>query len=223
MPHLPGAYAFALPTDEALGAIAGVSPGGVVELGAGTGFWARLLADRGVDVAAFDVAPPPSAQNRWFAGVTPWYPVRPGDESVAEGHASRTLLLVWPTRNEDWAAAAVERYTSAGGQCVVFVGEGPGGSTGDDRLHALLGEYERCWSCAYGAHGGACVCGIRPRWLHRQVIELPRGHGGDLRIYRPDDSCPPLRPTPPQATRTRWWRRLIGRRLPRRAGQAGMA
>jgi hypothetical protein len=42
---LPWAYAFALPTDEALGAIAAVSPDGVVELGAGPGFWARLLAD----------------------------------------------------------------------------------------------------------------------------------------------------------------------------------
>jgi hypothetical protein len=45
MPHLPWAYAFALPTDGALGAIAAVSPDGVVELGAGPGFWARMLAD----------------------------------------------------------------------------------------------------------------------------------------------------------------------------------
>src|ERR671925_199912 len=115
---------------------------GVVQIGAGTGYWARLLRDRGVDVVAFDIAPPPSPDNPWFAGVTPWYPVRHGDESAVDRFPERTLLLVWPTRAEDWGAAAVERFATAGGERLAFVGEAHGGRTGDERFHALLGELD---------------------------------------------------------------------------------
>lgn len=52
-------YGFAVPSDEALTAIERCSPRGVVELGAGTGYWAFLLQQRGVDVVAFDVEPAP--------------------------------------------------------------------------------------------------------------------------------------------------------------------
>ncbi len=45
-------YGFSVPTDEALQLIASVSPQWVVEVGAGTGYWARLLNDVGVDVVA---------------------------------------------------------------------------------------------------------------------------------------------------------------------------
>ena len=133
-------YGFAVPTDAALDAIVACSPRGVLELGAGTGHWAALLARRGVDVVAYDVAPPPSPANAWFAGVQPWHHVHPGDERVVEECAERSLLLVWPTRNETWASDAVDRYHAAGGHHVVFVGEGPGGRTGDSGFHARLGE-----------------------------------------------------------------------------------
>jgi hypothetical protein len=52
-------YAFGVPTEEALAAIAAVSPRGVVEIGAGSGYWAALLRDRGVRVEAYDIAPEP--------------------------------------------------------------------------------------------------------------------------------------------------------------------
>ena len=90
-------YGFAVPTDAALDAIVACSPRGVLELGAGTGHWAALLARRGVDVVAYDVAPPPSPANAWFAGVQPWHDVHHGDERVVEECAERSLLLVWPT------------------------------------------------------------------------------------------------------------------------------
>ena len=41
-------YGFAVPNDEALDLIVAWSPEGVVELGAGVGYLARLLADRGM-------------------------------------------------------------------------------------------------------------------------------------------------------------------------------
>ena len=53
-------YSWAMPSEEALRCIVRHSKmcAGIVEVGAGTGFWAALLASRGVDVLAFDKAPP---------------------------------------------------------------------------------------------------------------------------------------------------------------------
>ena len=56
---------------------------------------------------------------------------------MAAEHPNRTLLLCWPSYDEPWAAEAVDCYQ---GDTVVYVGEGVGGCTGDDRLHELFGE-----------------------------------------------------------------------------------
>ena len=54
-------YSFGVPDDAALEAIARRAP--IVELGAGTGYWAHLLRARGVDCLAFDLAPPNRSPN----------------------------------------------------------------------------------------------------------------------------------------------------------------
>ena len=53
-------YSWAMPNEEALRCVVHHSKtcAGIVEVGAGTGFWAALLASLGVDVLAFDKAPP---------------------------------------------------------------------------------------------------------------------------------------------------------------------
>ena len=50
-------YAWSVPCEEALRSIAQASPNGVLELGAGTGYWASLLRSRGVPVACYDRVP----------------------------------------------------------------------------------------------------------------------------------------------------------------------
>jgi hypothetical protein len=182
-----GATGFAVPTDAALDAIVACSPRGVLELGAGTGHWAALLARRGIDVVAYDVAPPPSPANAWFAGVRPWHHVHRGDERVVEECAERSLLLVWPTRNETWASDAVDRYHAAGGHHVVFVGEGPGGRTGDSGFHARLGETAGCIACTYGVADTACTCGIAAYWTRTSRTTLPPWQGAEtaLHVYVP--------------------------------------
>jgi hypothetical protein len=202
-------YAFAVPTEEALRTVADASPGGVVEVGAGTGWWAHLLAERGVDVVAFDADPPPSPTSKWFAGSAPWHPVGRADESVVADHPGRTLLLVWPTRNEDWGGDAVARFAAAGGERLAYAGEAVGGRTGDDRLHALLGDLDRCWRCAYGVEDALCVCGVRPLWRRTATVELPHwdGYGDDLHLYERDRDAAPLGPAPPGRRGGRWGRR----------------
>lgn len=198
-------YSFAVPYEGALAAIGRISPCGVIEIGAGTGYWARLLHERGVGVVAVDVAPAPSAHNKWFAETPAWWDVEEGDESAVDDHGSRTLLLVWPTRNETWPADAVVRFAAAAGERLVCVGEEPGGRTGDDQFHSLVGDLDRCWSCAYGVTTTACVCGTTPLFERVETIEIPRWRGfrDELRIYRRILDRRPLSARPERGSRWR--------------------
>jgi hypothetical protein len=51
-------YSCGIPTDASLAALAALGTP-LAELGCGTGYWARLLRARGVDVVAYDIRPPP--------------------------------------------------------------------------------------------------------------------------------------------------------------------
>jgi hypothetical protein len=185
--ELTRSYAFAVPTESAIAAIVSTDRSGIVEIGAGLGYWAAMLSAAGLDVVAYDIAPPPSEENQWFSGRQPWHPVLKGDASAVADHAERALLIVWPTRNEVWPAEALERYRSAGGQRVIYVGQGPGGVTGDERFHALLGEVDRCTACAYELADLPCICGTVVSWRREQAISLPGfdDQPDDLRIYSP--------------------------------------
>ena len=189
-------YGFAIPTADVLQRICDASPRGIVELGAGTGYWARLLERLGTTVRAYDIAPPPSRDNPWFASSEPWHKVRLGNEDVVDDAPPAALLLVWPTRNETWATAAAQRYHAAGGTTLVYVGEGPGGRSGDDTFHAVLGEITSCVHCTYGVKTVPCVCGITPLWHRVAEHQIPTwsGYHDTVRLYQPrqdeDDSWP---------------------------------
>jgi hypothetical protein len=112
--------------------------------------------------------------------------VQVGDESVVAQHSSRTLLLVWPTRDETWAGDALVEFHRGGGDTVIYVGEGPGGRTGDARFHALLGATDGCLACRYGILDLACTCDIAALWHEVAVVVLPHwpAHRDDLHVYR---------------------------------------
>lgn len=133
---LPRKYSWAVPTEEALATIAGHSPRGVVEIGAGGGYWAMLLRERGVDVVAYDPDPSGSGRaSRFYRDGTVWSSVNVGDHTAAVYHSERTLMLCWPESGEDWPAAAVRAH---GGSTVVYIGQP--GVTGNDDLHTLLNK-----------------------------------------------------------------------------------
>lgn len=196
-------YSFAIPSQGAVDAIAARSPDGVVELGAGLGYWARILSNAGIDVTAYDIAPPPAASNSWYAGRDPWHPVNRGDVPAIGCHPERTLLLVWPTRNETWAADALALHHRGGGNTVAIVGEPPGGRTGDDSFQAMLGHLPECLACQYRSTGSACTCGIPELWSRVDEVELPRWAGthDSLTIYvRATGQAPG-----PRGRRRFWW------------------
>lgn len=131
-------YSWAIPTEEALQVLVEFSP--IVEMGAGTGYWAALATDRGADVLAFDLHPPPSEANHWHRETKMWFPVSRGGVPRVRIHTKRTLFLCWPPYASDFADRCLRSYR---GQHVIYVGEGFDGCTGDDRFHWRL---EREWS-----------------------------------------------------------------------------
>lgn len=141
-------FAWAVPNDAALEAIARHSPNGVVEIGAGAGYWARLLRQRGVDVIAYDPQPP-GTESEWHVGYA-WSDVERADHRVVTKHPDRTLLMVWPSLGAGWTDEAVELFE---GDTVAYVGESRGGCTGTRVMHELLGNGDpECWCL------GECTC-----------------------------------------------------------------
>jgi hypothetical protein len=134
-------FAWAVPTEEAIAAIRRHATS-VLEIGAGSGYWAWLMRQAGILVDAVDVDPPAFT----------WSDVRRGDEHTAHAHPDKALLLCWPP----WASPMAENALVAyGGERVVYIGEWFGGSANPKFFTLLM-----CWF--------ECVDYIRiPQWYMR--------------------------------------------------------
>ena len=125
-------YAWAIPTDEAIAALAELSP--LVEIGAGRGYWAHLLRQAGADIIAYDRQP--RGGNVWHARTTkPWTSVLPGTHRMTIKHPDRALFLCWPPYDNPMASRALRLYN---GSTVAYVGEGSWGCTADSSFHEAL-------------------------------------------------------------------------------------
>jgi hypothetical protein len=139
--ELVAAFAWAVPDEPVLRLLAVHAP--LVEVGAGTGYWAALLRARGVDVEASDAAPPGAdSANPFHAGQPrPWTAI---DRAIAveavRRHPGRTLLLCWPPAEDDPASYAPLRAFR--GATVVHIGDVGGDATGSLRFRR---ELERNW------------------------------------------------------------------------------
>lgn len=126
-------YAWAIPNDEAIYAIAALSP--IVEVGAGSGYWASMLRQAGALVRAYDM--PSTVQTHYTFDVR-HSPISPAGPAITAHHPSATLLLVWPPMGTTYDYIALDEHRRAGGHKVVYVGEGDGGCTGSKEFHRLL-------------------------------------------------------------------------------------
>jgi hypothetical protein len=125
---IAGHFAWAVPTEEAIGVI-GRHTSRVVEIGAGSGYWAWLMRQAGIDVAAFDTNLPRHA----------WSKVERGDERAVSEHATGSLLLCWPPWGSDMAVNALARFR---GDIVVYVGEWMGGCADAHFFARLVSDFE---------------------------------------------------------------------------------
>ena len=130
--ELASRYSWAIPSRAALGLIADHGP--ILEVGAGTGYWASLLA---TDVVATDLTPPTHGGNPYHRDGRTWFPVgRMTAVDAVRAHPGRTLLLCWPPPDDDAAGyAAVRAYQ---GDRVLLIGGDEDGPTGTPRLHREL-------------------------------------------------------------------------------------
>ena len=103
-------YSWAVPTDEAINAIKGYDVP-VVDFGAGSGYWSKLLADQGVNVVAYD-------DWSWGRPVT-WFPVQTGGIESLPQHQDRAMLLVWPPHN----SMPLDALRAWDGGLLFYVGE----------------------------------------------------------------------------------------------------
>lgn len=148
-------YAFGVPSEPALELIAAHSPDGVLELGAGNGYWAMLLRDRGLSVRALD--PRPTGRR------ASWSRVDRGDHRDAARYPRRTLLLVWPTQDDAWADDALRRYR---GETVIYAG-----------LRRTGTKDQRCATPAFFDR-------LNTGWEPVESLVLPGSDPADITVYR---------------------------------------
>lgn len=120
-------YSFAIPSQIALETIAKYSP--IIEIGAGSGYWAYLLDQIPVDIEAFD-----KEQAQWDWNKK-WFPVNKGDHTIVQRYPYRTLFLCWPNYDDDFAVETLKRYP---GETFIYVGEGEGGCVANDAFFKEL-------------------------------------------------------------------------------------
>jgi len=134
--YLPQQYAWAIPTMEALDEIKRHQP--IVEVGAGTGYWAMLLRKMGVDIVAYDIVPVPAKDNIYhFRAKKSWSEVLAGDDSVAGKFPERTLFICWPPGDDPFAFKALSKYK---GKTLIFIGEDVRGCNGNEDFFDLLSK-----------------------------------------------------------------------------------
>lgn len=137
-------YSFTIPYHAILEKVASYSP--IVEIGAGSGYWARCLSEMGADVVAYDSFPPGGGSpwdwrsgNPWFDDA--WFGIIRGDESAAALHPDRTLLLAWPLPLNPMAYNALVCYRNAGGRTLIYIGDPHPASSGDEFFYRELGRH----------------------------------------------------------------------------------
>jgi hypothetical protein len=125
-------YAWGVPNEEALATIAKYGP--IVEIGAGTGYWAYLLRKRGVRVRAFDIHPPPLHANHYHPDQKLWSQVLKGSWDKAAEYPDHALFLCWPPYATHMADHALAVYR---GDTVIYIGEWDG-CTANGAFHKRL-------------------------------------------------------------------------------------
>lgn len=132
-------YAWTITDPATVAFVAKHALGRLVDPMAGTGYWAHILAQAGVDVVAYDLNPPgpDTDANHWHKHVPAHTTIGQADaiESVAQ-NADRTLLLSWPPHGFN-ACPVLDAYD---GSRVIYIGEDWGGCCGDDNLFEAFGR-----------------------------------------------------------------------------------
>lgn len=155
-------FAWAIPSPGDIAWLAEQLGGrGVVEPGAGSGYWAWQLRQAGIDVAAYD---PAVIEDNPFA-YREWTTVLPDGHDAPRHHPGRALFLCWPNYSSPWAAHSLASYQ---GDLLLYCGEDEGGCCADDRFFALRdAEWDQAAECAAHLSYGGIHCYLTA-WTRRR-------------------------------------------------------
>jgi hypothetical protein len=129
-------YCWTIPDPDTVAFVTKHAQGGLVDPIAGTGYWAYLLAQVGVDVVCYDLRPGVELHINGWHGDDLYARVCAKDCADAVTlHPDRTLFLSWPPFAQDVGARILAAYQ---GKRVIYIGGGRGGGSGDDQMHLIL-------------------------------------------------------------------------------------
>jgi len=111
--ELVNKYSWAVPTDEAIDAIVKFSEwNGLIDFGAGSGYWSMLVAKKGINVIAVD---------NWTADKPElWFDVQTGSYEYLKMAGGRVLFMCWIPQYTDMGLMALKTWN---GDKFIMVGE----------------------------------------------------------------------------------------------------
>jgi len=123
-------YAWAVPNENAIKSIANFTDS-IVEIGAGSGYWAWLLRQAGVHVRPYD-----NNKRTEYIGKR-WVRVFKGDSTSVRKHKDRALMLCWPEYDDPQAYDSLRFYK---GDKVIYAGEGGYGCNACSKFHESISD-----------------------------------------------------------------------------------
>jgi len=124
-------YSFAVPNQEALDEIKNLGVK-IIEIGAGTGYWAHMLNQNGVDIICFDKYSTTYSHGPWQKY---WFNVESGGPEKIKDYPDRVLFLCWPDYGNKMATKCLKSYK---GEYVIYIGESHGGCTADEEFFDVI-------------------------------------------------------------------------------------
>lgn len=121
-------YAWAIPSDEAIKEIAKYSP--LLEIGAGSGYWAFLLQKQNVDIVCIDA-------QMGYTFKKNYVEVKKGTDRLIKNYTNRNLFLCWPNHSSSFAMRCLRNFFKSEAKYFIFVGEDWGGCTGGNDFFDL--------------------------------------------------------------------------------------
>jgi len=123
-------FGFSIPCTEAVERLVKLSP--LLEVGSGSGYWAKILRDAGADIIATDLGEATDFFQTW-AGAD--VQKMSADDAVLKW-PDRNVFVSWPSYDESWAGEMAAKIRP--GKMLAYIGEGRCGCTADAGFFDLL-------------------------------------------------------------------------------------
>jgi len=146
-------YSWSVPCEEALDAIIKFADGGtILEIGSGTGLWAKLLQERGAKIIATDIADNTHGHEKRYCDIENIEAF----SAIEKYNDCDVIMYSWPSYGAFWTGCSLATWIGKYFKNkLIYIGESYGGCTGDDRFNSIAGSgQEHCiplkqW---YGLH-----------------------------------------------------------------------